>query len=229
MAQGYISLKQILDDILEHPMLQDVSFERAVNHAVHFIRLVGMPDVFNEQTAKIDIKDYRGQLPCDLEDIIQVRQVCNNNRYNVFRYSGDSFHMSEDKSDSYDLTYKVQGNIIYTSLKEGKIEVAYRAFATDDEGYPMIPDNSSFITALEFYIKKKYFTIKFDQGKLNREVYQQVLQDYAFYVAQAQNDLVRPSLDQMETLMRSWTTLVPRVTEHRKGFVNNGVQERLRT
>ena len=46
----YISLKQILDDVLDHPLLKDVSFERAVNHAVHFIRIVGMPRAFNEKT-----------------------------------------------------------------------------------------------------------------------------------------------------------------------------------
>ena len=31
----YISIKQILDDILEHPLLKDITFERAVNHTVH--------------------------------------------------------------------------------------------------------------------------------------------------------------------------------------------------
>ena len=70
--------------------------------------------------------------------------------------------MSDNKQKSFDLTYKVQGNIIFTSIKNGTIEIAYNSFKVDSEGYPMIPDNSSFIEALELYIKKQYFDIIFN-------------------------------------------------------------------
>lgn len=224
----YISLRQILDDTLNHPLLKDLSFERAVNHVVHFLRIVGMPDIFNEKVEQVEIDNHRGQIPCDFESIIQVR-VCGG-QYNgqVFRHTTDSFHMSEDYKDSYDLTYKVQGNIIFTSLKKGTIEIAYRAFAVDSDGYPMIPDNSSFIQALELYIKKKHFAILFDQGKITPQVYNNVCQEYAWYVGQAQSDLVRPTIDQMQSITNMFNTLVPRTNEHRKGFINTGSMEKIR-
>jgi hypothetical protein len=75
--------------------------------------------------------------------------------------------MSEDKYESSELTYKIQGMVIYTSMKEGTIEIAYRAIAVDKDGYPLIPDKSTFTNALELYIKKKCFTIWFDLGKIN--------------------------------------------------------------
>lgn len=225
----YISLKQALDDILDHPLLRDVSFERAVNHTVHFIRIVGMPKEFIEKTELVDIDDYRGVLPCDLDRIIQVRTHNECGSYNgIFRYSTDSFHMSEHKHGSYDLTYKVQNNVIFTSMKKGTIEIAYRAFAVDDEGYPLIPDNSSFIRALELYIKKKRFTVLFDEGKISPAVYNNTCQEYAFAVGQAQSDLVRPSIDEMQAITNSLNTLIPRVTEHRHGFINDGSQEKIR-
>ena len=225
----YISIKQILDDSLDHPLLKDVSLERAINHAIHFIRTVGMPKAFNEKTELVDIKDYRGLLPCDLESIIQVRthNECNKT-YEVFRYSTDNFHMSNSKQDSYDLTYKVQGSVIYTSMKEGTIEISYRAITVDDDGYPMIPDSSEYINALELYIKKKCFTVLFDTGKITPQVYNQVCQDYAWAVGQAQSDLVRLSIDEMQSFTNSWNTLVTRTTEHNSGFVNNGTQERIK-
>lgn len=225
----YISLKQVLDDVLDHPLLKDVSFERAVNHTVHFIRKVGMPKAFNEKTELVTIENYRGLLPCDLDSIIQVRthNECGDT-YRVFRYSTDSFHMSDNKQDSYDLTYKVQGNIIFTSMKDGIIEIAYRALAVDSEGYPMIPDSSSYIDALELYIKKKCFNVLFDTGKISPQVYNQVCQDYAWAVGQAQSDLVRLSIDEMQSLTNSLNTLVVRVNEHSRGFVNNGSMERIR-
>ena len=225
----YISIKVVLDNILDHPMLKDVSFERAVNYTVHFMRIVGCPRMFEEKTALVEIENYRGMIPCDFNDIIQVRthESCNRKDYGVFRHTTDSFHMSDNKQDSFDLTYKIQGNVIFTSIKKGTIEVAYNAFAVDSDGYPLIPDNSSFISALELYIKKKQFNVLFDTGKISQAVYNQVCQDYAWAVGQAQSDLVRPTIDQMESITNMWNTLIPRVSEHSSGFVNNGSKERI--
>lgn len=225
----YISIKVVLDNILDHPMLKDVSFERAVNYTVHFMRIVGCPRMFEEKTALVEIENYRGLIPCDFNDIIQVRthESCNRKDYGVFRHTTDNFHMSDNKQNSFDLTYKIQGNVIFTSIKEGTIEIAYNAFAVDSDGYPMIPDNSSFINALELYIKKKHFNVLFDTGKINQAVWAQVCQDYAWAVGQAQSDLIRPTIDQMESITNMWNTLIPRVSEHSSGFVNNGSKERI--
>lgn len=225
---NYISIHEILDNTLSHPLLKDVSFERAINYTIHFLRIMGMPDIFLEKTEVIDIKDFRGVLPCDFYKMIQVRTHCHDKRYQVFRYSTDSFHMSNRKQDSYDLTYKLQGNVIFTSMKEGKIEIAYNAMAIDDEGYPMIPDDSSFIKALELYIKKECFTVLFDLGKITPQVYNNTLQEYHFYAGQAQTSLVKPSIDQMQALCNSLNTLVPRMNEFKTGFVNSGTQEKIR-
>lgn len=227
---NYISIRQIIDDILEHPLLKDLSFERAVNHTVHFMRILGMPRMFLEKTALVEIEEYRGVLPCDFYEMIQVRtyKECGGRDYKVFRYSNDSFHMSDRKNRSFDLTYKLQNNIIFTSMKNGTIEVAYQAFAVDEDGYPLIPDSSPFIKALELYIKKQYFTILFDMGKINQQVYNNTLQEYSWAVGQAQSDLVKPTIDMMQSISNSLNTLVVRTTEHNRGFVNNGVQERIK-
>lgn len=226
----YISLRVIMDNILDHPMLRDVSLERAINYTQSFIRILGCPRMFEEKTALVEIENYRGMIPCDFNDIIQVRthSSCDRKNYKVFRHTTDSFHMSDNKQDSFDLTYKIQGNVIFTSIKEGTIEIAYNAFAVDSEGYPMVPDNSSFISALEFYIKKKRFNILFDEGKISQAVWNQVCQDYAWAVGQAQSDLIRPTIDQMESITNMLNTLVWRVTEHKSGFVNSGSAEKIK-
>lgn len=227
--EKYISLKEILDNLLDHPMLREVSFERAVNYTQSFMRIVGCPKIFEEKTAIIEIEDYRGVLPCDFNEIIQVRthNTCDDN-YKVFRYSTDNFHMSNNKQDSFDLTYKIQGNVIFTSMKEGTIEIAYNAFAIDSEGYPLIPDNSAFIRALELYIKKQCFTVLFDLGQINQAVYHNVCQEYAWAVGAAQSDLIRPTIDQMQAITNSLNTLIWRTTEHNNGFVNNGSAEKIK-
>ena len=167
-------------------------------------------------------------LPCDYYQMIQVRKVGGP----AFRYSSDSFHMSECKDNCgrelADLTYKIQGNIIYTSIEEGEIELSYEAIATDSEGYPLLPDNSSFTRALELYIKKQWFTILFDLGKISPAVLQNVQQEYAWAVGDCQTEFNRLSIDKAESFYNSWRTLLLRDTEHRTGFRNNGTKERLK-
>lgn len=219
----YISIKVILDDILEHPMLKDMSFERAINHTIHFMRIVGCPNIFIEKSDIVHIENYRGSMPDDFDEIIQIRtNTDNSGDYKVLRHTTDNFHMSDNKQYSLEPTYKVQGNVIFTSFKDGDVEIMYRAILVDDEGLPLIPDNSSFIRALELYIKKKYFTVLFDLGKITPAVYNNVLQEYAWAVGQAQSDLVRPSLDQMQSITNSLHSLIPKSNMHDTGFINNG-------
>lgn len=227
---NYISIRTILDSLLHHPLLQDLTLERAVAYTVDFIRIIGMPTIFQEKTQEVEIENYRGSLPCDFHEMIQVRtnfEKCGHYVGGVFRYSTDNFHMSDKIHESSDLTYKIQGRVIYTSIKEGTIEIAYRAIAVDDEGYPLVPDKSSFSRALELYIKKQYFTILFDLGKISQAVLANTQQEYAWAVGQAQSDLIRPSLDQLESFTNSWNTLIQRTNSHSNGFRYNSVKEKI--
>lgn len=225
--ERYISIKEVLDNLLDNPLLQDLTLERVVNYTVDFIRKVGMPKVYIEKTANLEIKEYRALLPCDFHKMIQVR-VFREGYSQVFRSSTDSFHLSKDKGDSHDLTYKLQGQAIYTSMKNGTIEIVYQAIPVDCDGYPMIADNSSFREALELYITKKRYKVLFDTGKIRGDVYSSTCQDYAFAVGQAQTSLIMPTIDEMESITNSWNTLIPRVREHSFGFINNGSKEELK-
>lgn len=228
MAEQYTNIRLILDKILRHPLMQDLSLETAVDYTVDFMRIVGVPNMFSEKTEVLEIEKYRAMLPDDYYQMIQVRKV----EGPALRYSSNSFHMSESEDSNNrnisDLTYKIQGSIIYTSMEDGEIEISYQAIATDEEGYPLLPDNSSFTRALRLYIKKEYFTTLFDMGKIQATVLNQALQDYAWAVGDCQTEFNRLSLDKAESFYNSWRTLIIRDTEHRTGFINNGTKERLK-
>ena len=228
MAESYRKIRLILDKIMRHPLMRDISLETVVDYTVDFMKIVGVPSMFMEKTEIVEVKNYRAKLPCDYYQMIQVRKI----NGPAFRYSSDSFHMSEckdnNKRDLADLTYKIQGNLIYTSIEEGEIELSYEAIATDSEGYPLLPDNSSFTRALELYIKKQWFTILFYLVKINPNVLQNVQQEYAWAVGDCQTEFNRLSIDKAESFYNSWRTLLLRDTEHRTGFINNGTKERLK-
>jgi len=216
-----------MDRITRHPLLQDIPFETVVDYSVDFMRIVGAPASFMEKTQVLKVERYRAVLPCDFYEMIQVRLMGQEVKP-AFGYSSDSFHMSPNKPQFSDLTYKVQGNVIFTSIEKGEIEVAYRALPTDEEGYPVLPDNSSYTRALQAYIKKEWFTIQYDLGKINVQVMNKADQDYAWAVGQAQTALIKPTIDQMETISNMWNKLLPdRTRDHSTGFLHEGTQEHI--
>lgn len=226
MAEQYTNIRLILDKLMRHPLMQDLTLETAVDYTIDFMRIVGAPTMFEEKNVVLEVKNYRALLPCDYYQMIQIRDI----KGSTFRYSSNSFHMSDTK-DSIgfsDNTYKIQGNIIYVSLKDGSIEVSYEAIAVDSEGYPLIPDNSSFTRALGLYIKKEWFTTLFELGKISAPILQNIRQEYAWAVGDCQTEFNRLSLDKAESFFNSWKTMILRDTEHNTGFKNNGTKERLK-
>lgn len=220
MAEQYLSIKKILDSCLRHPLMQDLSLETAVDYTIDFMRIVGMPRMFTEKVVRITIDKYRALLPCDYYQTIQVRIPGGH----ALVYSTDSFHMSNKGNSS---TYKIQGNIIYTSIESGELELAYLAISTDEDGYPLLPDNSSFTRALELYIKKQWFTILFDLGKITSAVLQNTQQEYAWAVGDCQSEFNRMSIDQMEAFSNSWRTMILRDHQHSSGFIGDGSRQTL--
>lgn len=221
MAQQYTNIRLLLDKIMRHPLMQDLTLETAVDYTVDFMRIVGMPSMFEDKIVTLEIKNYRALLPCDFYQMNQVRKI----KGRFFRYSTDSFHTSNKEEERSDFTYKIQGGMIYTSIEEGEIELSYQAIATDKEGYPLLLDNSSFTRALELYIKKQWFTILCDLGKIQFPILQNVQQEYAWAVGDCQTEFNRMSIDQAESFYNSWRTLLVRDSEHNKGFRNNGAKE----
>lgn len=220
MAEQYLSIKKILDSCLRHPLMQDLSLETAVDYTIDFMRIVGMPRMFTEKVVRIPIDKYRALLPCDYYQTIQIRIPGGH----ALVYSTDSFHMSNKGNSS---TYKIQGNIIYTSIESGELELAYLAISTDADGYPLLPDNSSFTRALELYIKKQWFTILFDLGKITSAVLQNTQQEYAWAVGDCQSEFNRMSIDQMEAFSNSWRTMILRDHQHSSGFIGDGSRQTL--
>ena len=200
--------------------MQDLSLETAVDYTIDFMRIVGTPRMFTEKVVRITIDKYRALLPCDYYQTIQVRIPGGH----ALVYSTDSFHMSNKGNSS---TYKIQGNIIYTSIESGELELAYLAISTDEDGYPLLPDNSSFTRALELYIKKQWFTILFDLGKITSAVLQNTQQEYAWAVGDCQSEFNRMSIDQMEAFSNSWRTMILRDHQHSSGFIGDGSRQTL--
>lgn len=223
MTEQYITIRNILDKILRHPLMQDLSLETAVDYSVDFLRIVGVPKMFTEKVVEIEVHNYRAKLPCDFYKIVQVRPVGGA----ALVSTTDSFFLG-GKQLEYNNAYKIQGGILYTSIEKGVLELSYLAIETDKDGYPLFPDNSSFTRALELYIKKQWFTILFDLGKIQPAVLQNTQQEYAWAVGDCQSEFNRLSIDEMEAFSNSWRTMILRDHQHSSGFIGNGNRQTLK-
>lgn len=200
--------------VTSHPLMQDVTLEQGIRYTVDFINIVGYPEVYKNKLADVQIDDFRGLLPCD---VVQVVQVMNPDH--------EALKQMTDNFDSYMRSipaYKIQGRCIFTTFQEGLVKVAYKAMYLDDEGFPMIPDMPLFQKALELYIKSNVFTVKFDLGKINQNVLQHTEQEYCWTVAQLQSQMNTPNIAEMENITNMFNQLIPSQHEYRDGFVHLG-------
>lgn len=221
---NYISINEVLSRVMRNPLLRDLDLEAAIQYTLDFIACVGLPNIYIDKVDTISINNYRGNLPCNLISINQVRLARNGV---CLRAMTDSFNGTHPE-DKGELSFKTQGSVIFTSFKDGDIEISYKALSTDDDGLPLLPDNPIFLKALELYIKKEWFTILFDMGKISPAVLQNTQQEYAFKVGQCNNEFMIPSVSEMESITRMLNTLVPRVSDFKKSFRHLGDTEYLK-
>lgn len=71
----YTSIKRVLDDITEHPLLRKVTLEQVIRHTIRFIALHGYQKLYTDKIDHVHIHDFRGILPCDLIRIDQVKDL----------------------------------------------------------------------------------------------------------------------------------------------------------
>ena len=230
----YVKVQEVLSRALRNPLLKDVNMEYAVQYAVDFIHIYGLPEMYEDKEIEIDIENFRGQLPCDLISINQVMDLCS---HTCLRSMTDTFFPDNYNRGKHslghiglpdELTFKVQNHIIFTSFENGKIKVSYKAIPVDENGFPLIPDNPTYLKALELYIKVELFTIKFDEGKIKRDVLQHAEQQYAWRAGQLTSEYNMPSENEMESISRMFTELVQTTTHFDNGFKNLGDRQYLR-
>lgn len=242
----YTNIRRVLDSLVEHPMLSDLTLEQAVRHVLRFISIHGYGKLYQDKEEDVDIHEFRGLLPCDLISIIQVKDLCSGI---CLRSTTDSFTpgiKERGKAPSHrnqpplhmpyippmahghgEATFKTQGRVIFTSFPEGRVRIAYKAIPTDEDGYPLLIDNETYLACLEAYIKKQVFTVKYDQGKIAAGVLDNAKQDYAWLAGQLQSEFQLPSLSEMASVTRMVTALIPRMREFDKGFKSLGDREYL--
>ena len=224
----YISIKEILSRVTRHPLLQDVNLEAAIQYTIDFIGVFGLPDMYEDKEATVQIENYRGTLPCDLIAVNQVKDTCTEL---CLRSMTDTFMPSKPLNNCKlhygEFTYKTRNKVIFTSFENGEVLINYKSIPVDEDGFPLIIDNSPYLRALESFIKKEVFTMMFENGELPLQVLQNTQQDYAWRAGQLQSEFNTPNDAEMESICRMWTSMIQNTTSFDRGFKHLGDRQYL--
>ena len=114
MAEQYSSIKLILDKILRHPLMQDITLETAVDYCIDFMRIVGTPSIFEEKTEIIKgqhIENYHANMYGIKEgkEILFTKDHCisraNGGKNNMSNYQTMCFPCNKEKGKN-NFTYE---------------------------------------------------------------------------------------------------------------------------
>lgn len=224
MATRYESLKMIGDRLLRSNVMKGISWDFIIDSVIDFMDIVGAPSLFEDKHFEGKIHKYRVKLPCDFVSEKQVVMACDRSQGAVATYATDTFHKHYNKTANLarTYTYSIDNGYLFASIEKGCIEMSYEAVKTDDEGYPMIPSDRNFTLALERYIRMEYFTLLWDNGKIEDKRLENAKQEYAWAVGRLETRRAMLSLGKAEAMFNTFRTLVPRDNEFAKRFANTG-------
>jgi hypothetical protein len=203
----------------------------------------------------LDITNYRAQIPCDLVHLVAVAvdgyaAIPANNSFHqlldgkccgvddfgslltdgtfVDNFGNTFLTTFGTKYGSAPLTYELNNNWITLSVPIGKVCLAYLAFPTDCDGFPMIPDDVSYREAVKRFLMMKIDYLKWRQNPSDsgfKALYEHSEQQWNWYCGQAMNKAKLPDYGRMENIKNMLLKLKPNVKAFNNFFTSVGVQE----
>lgn len=163
-----------------------------------------------------------------LDDVHQpMRAKALTTQYQVVK-NQYSKHLNNVRPDE-DPQYFIKPGWLVTNKKEGYVKLAYKAIATDERGYPLIPDTASYQEAVYWYVVMKLSFAKWMKGTLGgkgvnagQNMYTYIQQQWNFYRNQAYAEAMMPTADDMQNIKNEWNRLMPEVDEDDTFFKHQG-------
>jgi len=251
----YVSSKYLIDSIIRDYGFRptDIDYEALKEHIFDAMMLIGAPTAMRDEVDTIVVADYRADLPCGLIDLTMIRM---HDSQQPLTWNSDKFYMDHSSpsisteldstapyADQYSTmptilnvdqrdvsyTYYINNGYIFTNFESGNLDIVYKAFPTDDEGFPEIPDATRYIEGVRAYCAERIGFKQWMRGELNDKVYAKLEQDRLWYIPSASNIARIPNMDQMESLKNQWLTMIPNLIQHQYGFRYLNRRQRMKT
>lgn len=228
----YTTFKEIIVRLYRNKLMENLDEQQIASYTMQFCRLMGSPFILDDTVIELPIINHIAPLPKGTFAVSRVYEI-NPDKPDKRDFKVDMSAEQDDQAlfdypqigiTRRDIEYKVDNNRIIFNVEKGHVRVYVSMLRLDDEGFPVIPNDENFLSALENYIKVQYYTILADidgynggiQNALNR-----AKQEYAWYAGKAQNSLAQLSPEKADMIARTMFTLIPaRGTVRGRGAVD---------
>lgn len=230
MITGYKSIKSIMAGLYRDLGYNtEINFSDIVEWVGESLSMIGAYSQYVEKQECVEICNYQADLPCDFYKLVD----CNYNgkpirwatNTLISLYGCDGCEVPTCCTDE---SFYISESHIRTSFQEGKLCLLYLAIVTDEDGYPMIPDDVYFDKALKAYCTYMLDRIEFRKGRLPEVAYRDSEKDWLYYCSSARGSANLPNTQQLERMKNLWTRLIPQQNEFNNQFRNLGQQEKRR-
>jgi len=199
----------------------------------------------------LELSDHQVRLPFDLHSINQVAYSKSiEGPFYDMRYSTGSFGTNHEMSAALNgisltdqdnnefqpatengttftnnYTYTINGGYIKSNTRSGFLLLSYQAIPVDDDGFPMVPNDESFLEALYWYVNMKLSYPEWKQGRIRDAVYYDAKSSWNYYRKQAYGNAMMPDEAQLESIKNVWLRLIPEINANKTFFSTIGQQE----
>lgn len=228
---NYISIKEIMWELLKNPLLTNLTLDDASNSAYSLIKLLKIPTTLITEVLKNNVVDYKTRVPNNTLEVLGVRLKLKDGTFKVLNYGANPYHTSRtEMNDCYkEHTYIVQDCNITTSFEKGEVEIAVKRMATDDEGYPLIPDNESFIKAIKYSIMEEFMEPLWLMGKITDKAFQRIEQQRLWYVGQASSITTKVvNYDHLDMAIKGVNRLLVNTRPKDTFWIGHGENEKIK-
>lgn len=169
--------------------------------------------------------------PCSHDDDSLQERISSNAQ--LYTINGVRYYDKYVKNTSPDdLTYFIKPGWIVTNKKDGYIKLSYKKIATDERGYPLIPDKSSYQEAVYWYVVMKLSFPKYLSGRLggkgvssSQNTFFYIQQQWNFYRNQAYAECMMPTEGELRSIKNDWNKLIPDYDSDDDFFASSGREQ----
>ena len=190
-----VALRKIMSDLgYTGTSASEFPWQDSIEWIGEALGQIGAYTQYNAKEVTLTVKDYKAKLPCDFIHMKRIVNADYNSPHGMYDNKNtnlleNNYDTDDEKKERFignsrsDFDYNIVLDNILTSFRNGTLKIQYLAMPTDDEGFPLIPDNESYKEAF-FWKVARQLAIR---GQLpNKELtYERCDYEWNWYCGQA--------------------------------------------
>lgn len=213
-----VSVKTIVERVYRRlGVNEDLPEDDMIEWVGEALLRIGAYVQFTPKVEILQVVSGKVELPCDFYKLSEITYSTNDTFKQYLSWKNESFINSyfcddckiplwKNPNEEY---FMINNSYIYTSFDTGELCISYLAIPTDEDGYPMVPDEELVIDACSKYIIMNLDYREWRKGAIPDKVYEKSEREWHYGVSAARGALNMPNVHKLESIRNSIQRLIP--------------------